>query len=591
MSLNSKNTRQKYTLNGQQFNAPIDWEDVQIEANYENDNVQPSLVVDEFRFPLEAREIINKWITDGLQNGVGIFEGTPLNLSIYNNSSIQHNFKSYIDFTNGYKDFLEDGKVDVSIIKNNSIDNFFEQLGGTSYGYLEEIGVFTQGNYTPVSYVNEKKFNFLELLISAVVLYLMVKELAEGIEKLANAIADVTGLQLGGSVLPPTAALGAALLAILKALLILAYVVVLAAAVFELSEKLFESLVSKEREHKTLRLYEAISLVCAHFGYSFQTGISEMTNVYYLPSNPNLDEKTAGGFISVTHGTPSGIPNSGDYGYVCSEMFQLCKDLFNAKLSIIGNTVHLRSRNDPFWIRQSQWSLPSVLINTKEYNTDEMKSNRLLSFKVDINDEWTIDNYLGTSYEIKTVPKTIINKDAVLLKGLDEVNFQTALGNRKNELNSLEEFLKEVGGTIDAIVDFFGGSSDLASQVAERIGVLKQTQNWHTIPKLLYLNDGVLPTNQRDLWNAKNLYDKYHKEKSFVLDNYAGQKIYYKDVRIPFGFDDYNILTENSYFYYKGNVAKIIKFVWTMGSDTAVIDFWVKGVYTRNLKETYINPD
>jgi len=272
-------------------------------------------------------------------------------------------------------------------------------------------------------------------------------------------------------------------------------------------------------------------------------------------------------------------------------MFQLCKDLFNAKVSIIGNTVHLRSKNDPFWIQQSTWSLPSVLNLTKEYNTEELVGNRILTFQADLNDEWTIDNYLGTAYEIRTEPKTIIRKNAVLLKGLDEVKFNTALGTRKDELNGLEKFLEKVAGAIDDTVDFFGGSSDLSSQITTRIGVMKQTQNWHSIPKLLYIKDGKLPENHRELWNSKLLYDKYHNYNSFVLNDFGYQKAYHKGVEIPFGFSDYNQLTNNSYFKYKGVDAKMIKFVWTMGSDKAVIDFWVKETYTKNLKETYINPD
>lgn len=589
MSDNSINTRQKYILNGQQFNAPIDWQDVQIQASYEGDNVQPSLTVDSFRFPLEAREIINKWIEDGKTNGVGIFEGMPFDLSIYNNTSIQHNFKSFIDFTNGYKDFLEDGKVDVSIIKDNGVDNFFDQLGGISFGYLEEIGVFTDANYTQVSYVNEKKFNLIEILMASVVLFLMIQELAQAIEKLADNIAQVAGLN--GFVGVGSTALGVIVMTVLKAILVAVYVAILLAAVIELGKTMLEILVPKERKHKTLNLKSALSGVCGHLGYDFSTGIDEMDTVYYLPSNPNLDEKTAGGFISLVKGTPSGVPTNTDYGYICEDMFQLCKDLFNAKVSIIGNTVHLRSKNDPFWIQQSTWSLPSVLNLTKEYNTEELVGNRILTFQADLNDEWTIDNYLGTAYEIRTEPKTIIRKNAVLLKGLDEVKFNTALGTRKDELNGLEKFLEKVAGAIDDTVDFFGGSSDLSSQITTRIGVMKQTQNWHSIPKLLYLKDGKLPENHRELWNSKLLYDKYHNYNSFVLNDFGYQKAYHKGVEIPFGFSDYNQLTDNSYFKYKGVDAKMIKFVWTMGSDKAVIDFWVKETYTKNLKETYINPD
>ena len=100
-------------------------------------------------------------------------------------------------------------------------------------------------------------------------------------------------------------------------------------------------------------------------------------------------------------------------------------------------------------MQQSTWSLPDVLLDTKQYNTEEIKPERLLTFRIDQQDEWTIDNYLGTAYEIRTTQLTTIRKRAVLLKGLEEVNFETALPSRKNELNALEKFLKEVAGVVD----------------------------------------------------------------------------------------------------------------------------------------------
>jgi hypothetical protein len=121
--------------------------------------------------------------------------------------------------------------------------------------------------------------------------------------------------------------------------------------------------------------------------------------------------------------------------------------------------------------------------------------------------------------------------------------------------------------------------------------VLKQTQNWHSIPKLLYLKGGKLPINQRDLWSAKHLYDSFLNYNSFVANNWQGQKAVYNNVEIPFGIEDYKQLTVNPYFLFEGAVAKITNFTWTTGRDKATISFWVRERYTTNLKETFINPE
>src|SRR5690606_9159994 len=165
-----------------------------------------------------------------------------------------------------------------------------------------------------------------------------------------------------------------------------------------------------------------------------------------------------------------------------------------------------------------------------------------------------------------------------------------ALGNRKDSLNAVERTLKDVGAFVDDITGIFGGGTSLAAKVKNKIGALKVSTNWTTLPKMLYLSGGKLPINHRALFNAKILYDNYHNYDSFVLNGYFGQKKVYNNVRIPFGFSDYQQLTTNSYFYFNGKQAKITKFVWVIGKDEATIDFWVREPYTFNLKETILIP-
>jgi hypothetical protein len=573
----SKNSEQQYLLNGVPYNAPLEWEDVSIEAEYPDDSVQPSLTITEFNFNLEARKAINDWIAQGTSGGVGIFEGMPFDLNLFNNNPLTKNFKAFIDFRENYNDRPDDGELSVC-------------------GYLEEIGVFTDSDYTDIPYVVEKKFNLFEILMASIVLFLMVKELTESIKTTAENIGKLSAALTPSPVVsvPPgvvPVSIGGIIFASLSVILQLAYVALLLLAIIDLSKTLFEALIPPKRKHKGILLKTALTKIANHFGYQFTTSVSEYENVYYLPSNPNLDEKVVLGFIGVTAGTPKGIPSVLDYGYFTEDLFNLAKTLPYAKMALIGNTIHLRPKKDPFWIQQTQWELPDVLVNTLRYNLDDMRATRLYSFAVDTSDEWTIDNYDRTAVEIKTTPSAVINERAVLLKGLEEVDFQTALGNRKDELNALEKLLKKVAGAIDDLTGLFGGGTDFAGEIDSKVGILKQTSNWHTIPKLLYLSGGLMPTNHRSLWNAELLWDKYHIEKSFVSGNFNGQKQVYNDVNVPFGLEDFFQLTSNPYFKFNGEQAKITKFVWTVGEDSATINFTVKKPYTYNLKETKLIPE
>ena len=156
----SKNSEQQYLLNGIPYNAPLEWSDVTIEAEYPDDSVQPSLTITEFDFNLEARKAIDTWITQGTSGGVGIFEGMPFDLNLFNNNPLTKNFKAFIDFRENYNDRPDDGELSVSIMKDDDLKPFFDALNGTTCGYLEKIGVFSDSDYTDIPYVVEKKFNF-----------------------------------------------------------------------------------------------------------------------------------------------------------------------------------------------------------------------------------------------------------------------------------------------------------------------------------------------------------------------------------------------------------------------------------------------
>jgi hypothetical protein len=502
MSDVSKNTEIQYIIDGAISNAPTESEDIKIFADYTNNDIQPSIKTDAFNFNLASRNALNDWIARGTSGGVGIFEGMNIDVRLYNQNNVQQIFESLIDFTNDYKDFPDDGETSVSLKNRDGIDGFMEQLTGTTYGYLEDIGVFTSSDYTTVPYVVEKKFNLFDILMASIVLYLMVKELATSVRNTSDGISSVvalTAIPLGGQI-------GAAVRIVAITLINLIYTAVLLLAIIDMAVTLFNTLVQPVRHHKALKLKTALEKVANHFGYDFVAPIDEYNNVVFLPSNPNLDEKAFLGFISITKGTQSGIPNILDYGYLTEDMFKLAQDLPYAKMAIFGNTIHLRPQNDPFWLQISQWTAPDILINTLEYNTDEMKATRLLKFETDLNDEWTIDNYFGTSVEIRTKPVNVINPKSVLLKGLDEVNFNVALGNRKDKLNALENLLKIIGIFIDTVTGVFGGGSNFADAIDAKVGMLKVTTNWHTRPKLLYLNpDGTIPTNHR-----KNIIKKNH---------------------------------------------------------------------------------
>ena len=140
---------------------------------------------------------------------------------------------------------------------------------------------------------------------------------------------------------------------------------------------------------------------------------------------------------------------------------------------------------------------------------------------------------------------------------------------------------------MDEVVNTFGGSSDMAGEIQSKVGVLKVSDNSHSVSKLVYLSGGKIPQNHRDLFSAKVLYQKYYNYRSFVQNNFGRQRLVYQSVKIPFGLTSFLQLIDNSYFYDSQNrLGKIINIDWTMMKDFAIVDYWVQEVYAPNLKES-----
>ena len=73
-----------------------------------------------------------------------------------------------------------------------------------------------------------------------------------------------------------------------------------------------------------------------------------------------------------------------------------------------------------------------------------------------------------------------------------------------------------------------------------------------------------------------------------VQNNFQRQRKNYEGIEIPFSYSDYKEVLQNSYFTTNnGERERITSLVWSLGADTAQIDFYIEEIYTRNLKEEF----
>lgn len=550
----------EFILNGTQITSPLEWREIEVNASF-MENIQPDISVDELTFGFEACSLIKDWLSKN-----GFFRGMPL--VIKKDGIIL--FDGYLDFKTKYIE-IHRGKILCAIKMNKGLNQLSDAVDGYTFSLLN-----SQVNlqFSNIPYVVESKLNLFQEALVSITTLLLLKELYESIERLSNSIKELTVASANSPF-----SIGLFIGVAIKLIIDLAYTIAMVFALKNLIQDILNKLISPVRFHKSINVKTALNSFFLNLGYKgFETGISELENLYYYPSKEE-DNKS------------NGIPNAIDNGYLLSEFIQTQRDAFNAKLVIdTNNVVQLRSENDPFLFSNSTYVMPDVLLESSQFNTDELKGTYKVGFGTDVNDEWTIDNYRGTSYEAYT--SSLNNNGINLVTGLKEVNLPISLGNRKDGLNNLETLLRNLGGLADRVINALGGNSNLAGKVTARIGMLKVSNNTWSRPKLLLLNSQLkLNSNHRDVWSARVLYNKYHSYNSFVLNNFNKQRKVFEGIDIKFCIEDYNKLINNSLFTTSTN--KIGKFTnIKMGLDTgkATADFWIQEPYDKNLIENYVEP-
>lgn len=574
MSNISKSANLSFFLDGNEIDAPVQWADIAILATFENDNVQANITIDDFDFINEARQAILNHIADGR-----IFEGLPFQIVASGTNNSLTVFDGYIDLTEGFQDLQDSLRAVCRIAKKDGLNTLEERLQALNYDYLYELGEITDADFIDVPYVVEKFDNTIETALLLFMVAFLADALIQQVADTATAIASIAGMTI----------LGKIIFAVASAIIQAAKLAAMILAFAELSRRVFELLVQPKRTHKAMLLKSLLEKAVAHLGYGFETDIADLDNIVYLASNTAVDERGAIGQIVSVKTIDKGIPNVQDYGFNCLEMFELAINYTNSRIAIVGSKVQFRSKDSAYWQKTASYTMPDILIDAVQYNTDEMVANKLFSFDTDIADEWTVESFTGTNYEVITDATDAQNQK--FIKGLQQVRYNVCLGSRKDKRNAVESVLAFLAGLFDSVINVFGGSSNLSGSFDSVTGVLRVSQNNHSKPKLIWLSGGEIPANQRDLLSAKVSYNSYHYYDSFILGNFNGQKKLFSGVKSGFGLDDFVKLIENSYFYTNdGQLVQATKVESNLSLDFATLDFFVRQPYTRRLSETYIEP-
>lgn len=573
----------KINLDGNNSGAVVEWEDFQVMATFENQNAQPNITVNtELTFVNEYAELIQQWISNGL-----ISEGIPIDFSA--GASSTNVFSGVVDLMDDMR-VVDPTTIKAKVKPAEGLNRLSDRAEGLTFQSLYDLGVITNSDFISVPYVAEKEFDFVEFAMLSISIYLMIEQLQAQIRKVAQDAIDLAAIITGGVSGAAAAVVWSAALLIIDA----AFATLIVVALVDMIREILSFMISPVKFHKAIRLKTLLDKAAGYLGYTYNSTISEIAGneIVFMPSKNQIiqDNQITQLLSNLTINQPgTGIPQPQDYAYTFAELLNAVNIMFGAKVAVLNGNLEQHALISNWWVKNSTYQMPDILIESYQYNTEDLIGTQLVEFQTDVSDYWTIENFDGTVSEIKTSQQSIQNNSNVLIKGFERYEIPFALGNRKDGLNKLEEKIRDLAIEVDKLVNFFGGSGTWASKVNARVGMLKVSKDWFNVPKMMKMNSAnKLDANHRAIWSSEYLYNNYIKYYSFVQgDSNQWKKI--DDIEIPVGFEDFLKLINNSYFYTPDGVeAKIEKLLWSPNKDTATVSLRIREKYQTNLIEQII---
>jgi hypothetical protein len=572
-------------LDGDTSSAVQELHDLEIIASVEEGNVNARITTEQITLVNQYAALVRNYISGGVNGSTnGIFEG--LNLEMLENGT--NVFDGYLDFLNDFE-IVNPTTVKARIKKHDGNNNFRDRASGLTFGYLDEINAIGPGDYLSIPYINEKEFNYIEFAFLAFSIYNLTKDSKELIEQVIYD-AGVVAADIAGGV---TGAAGGAIMAAAVVAVNAAIAAFMLILLANLIGELIAYIVSPIKYHKGIYLKTLAQKGCQHLGYSYNTSIGDLDYIAIMPSKTGVDKDATQFKIINTvpiHQPGVGYPSAADFGYTLWEVIELINKTFYSEYTIKNGVVEQHVIDSAWWIQNSVYILPDILQESIVTNANELISDKIIVFKIDETDTNSLEYFKGHTYEIRTRPISTTDSRNVLMNGYNRIDIPYELPNRKDKLNSLENFALTLFQNINAFLNFFGGNAQSTAWISNRIGVNMLSSDLMNVPKMMKLNNQLkLNTNNRSTWSAKYLYNNFHKKGSFVLNNFGNQYLIYKNVRIPFGFKEFNELSQNSYFSdSNGRLCKLEEITWNVSKDFALINYRVKEKYTGNLQEVYI---
>lgn len=614
---------QIHRINGQAVNPPLNYEELELEINYDNDNPNRAVNVSRFRWGFEEWATIKGIYDSGVSGGNGIFEGIPHTIELKEGSSSITLLDGYIDLTTAT---FDENEVEADTIARAQIDWLNDVAEGFTFDYLKERGLIVPvRDYEFMPYVLDSVPNYKEAFIVRMTLSFVIIEMQSVISdltkdgtKLATVI-DAAGGVVGliGTVI---------------------YLIALFVTIIDLILDLIQLIIQPIKYKPMMSIQKHIEIACQHLGLTYASPLlqSEPYNrLYVIPesfSNPEQQsDDRIFGFLSADPDEQNGY-----FSGTFADLLRAIKDMFNARIKIEGKELQILPSLKT--LNSATFTLPNYDVDRFETNASEVVGTYVISYSYDTTEKQTIDNWQGNNFQVVLQPKTKTSDDLRLIKGLTRVQIPFARAIRKDKLTNPEKIadvaLNVLGTIISVMVSIANvaieginavirtlnkvkkalavvgvkikvdletidplNDPELADAIDNRVGAMLLDTDIISVPKITIAKIGS--TNRKNKISSENetyltareLYERHHYTNSFAPNSQNAQRIIWNFDNVEMNLNDVQTVEQEGVVRLPGgNIAEVIEFNYNPSTRLANFVLHERKIYTNNLTETKIEP-
>jgi len=611
-------------INGVKVNNPVNNDDVALEINFQPGDNDVSLSTFSFEWAENEAKILTDYLKNGVSGGKGITMGLPHRREIVENGKTLNVLDGYIDLASAQwdRDF-----VTADTKERAGLEWVTEVADGIDFQTLYQKGFLTDNDKVFVPYVISSVPNYKDIMISTLTLVSIgiwirqsVKEItAEGLK--AGTIIDSFGGIIG----------------LIAAIL---YAIFLLISIVKLILDLVALVIHRVKYAASMSVNRQIEAACNYLGLKYSCAILQDTNFKRLhiipeafaPPVTQADDRIKGYLFG------NKIEQTGYYTGTFGDLLRRITGMFNLRIVSSAKGLELLPMLKP--LTSANFTIPDYYIPQFTTNASNLVSNLELRFETDMVDLNTIDNYKGTIMQAQLSHPRLskAERKLQLLKGFNQVSFGFSRAIRKEKLTQPEEavdaLLDVIGAVVGALIKAANAVIGIVNKIMEklrnvkrvlgRIGIdikvdfdpvptlddpnlgdiienrigmmlLDKDQIGNAKIVLLNVNSDMRKTkiavdNNAQL-NALNLYNVFHKSKSFAPGKESAQRYIYNVPKVEMNLNDVLTVMDEGNVRFKNKIMEVVSCSWNSGSRLADFVVEERKNYTTNLVETLTEPD